>query len=87
MKPKRNTSSLADRKLKRIYTSLNVGNYVFKRTKQFKYLESVLTERNEMEKETLARILTERFEDTIIHYIITSGYHLCSRSVDITKYR
>lgn len=41
----------------RIYTSLKVGNHEFNRVKQFKYLGSVLTEKNETEKEVAARIL------------------------------
>lgn len=39
-----------------IYPSLEVTNYVFNRTKQFKYLGSVLTENNEIERKISARI-------------------------------
>ncbi|XP_050439190.1 uncharacterized protein LOC126844814 [Adelges cooleyi] len=40
-----------------VYPSLNVRNYVFSRAKQFKYLGSVITEKNEIVKEISARIL------------------------------
>jgi len=42
----------------RIYPSLRVGNHEFNQVKQFKYLGSVLTEKNETEKEVAARILS-----------------------------
>ncbi|CAI6370121.1 unnamed protein product [Macrosiphum euphorbiae] len=40
----------------RMYPSLRVGNHDFNRVKQFKYLGSVLTEKNETDKEVAARI-------------------------------
>jgi len=43
----------------RMYFSLRVGNHDFNRVKQFKYLGSVLTEKNEAEKEVAARIMSE----------------------------
>jgi hypothetical protein len=39
-----------------MYLSFNVGNYVFNRVKQFKYLGSVISEKNEIAKEISARI-------------------------------
>jgi len=42
-----------------VYPSLNIRNYVFNRTKQFKYLGSVLMEKNEIENKTSARILAD----------------------------
>jgi hypothetical protein len=41
----------------RMYSSLRVGHYDFNRVKQFKHLSSVLTEKNEAEKEVVARIM------------------------------
>lgn len=42
---------------KLVYPSLDVRNHVFSRAEQFKYLTSVLTENNEMDKEISTRIL------------------------------
>jgi len=44
------------RETMRLYPTLNVNNRHFKRTKQFKYLESILSEKNEIGKEIMARI-------------------------------
>jgi hypothetical protein len=39
-----------------LYPTLNINNRNFKRTKKFKYLESILSEKNEIEIEIGARI-------------------------------
>jgi len=39
-----------------LYLTLNINNRNFKRTKQFKYLESILSERNEIEIQIGVRI-------------------------------
>jgi len=43
----------------RLSLSLSIGQYNFGRVDQFKYLETILTENNEMAKEIEARILAK----------------------------
>lgn len=61
MRPKQNTWSQDGRRDTTItlYPTLNVGNRNYKRTKRFKFLGSVLSEKNEIEIEMTSRLQSE----------------------------